>query len=75
MDKDAVVSLNRAASRFSVRVSGLQLSSHSERRAEEGVMTKHRIYTMSFASVYPHYVAKAEKKGRTRTEVNEIIPG
>ena len=36
-------------------------------------MTKHRIYTMSFSSVYPHYVAKAEKKGRTKKEVNEII--
>lgn len=36
-------------------------------------MTKHRIYSMSFASVYPHYVAKAEKKGRTRAEVDEII--
>lgn len=35
--------------------------------------TKHRIYTMSFASVYPHYVAKAEKKGRTKAEVDEII--
>jgi hypothetical protein len=36
-------------------------------------MKKHRIYTTSFASVYPHYVAKAEKKGRTKTEVDEII--
>ena len=36
-------------------------------------MTKHRIYTMSFASVYPLYVAKAEKKGRTKAEVDEII--
>ncbi len=36
-------------------------------------MAKHRIYTMSVASVYPHYVAKAEKKGRTQTEVDEII--
>lgn len=36
-------------------------------------MAKHRIYTMSFASVYPHYVAKAEKKGRTKAEVDEII--
>ena len=36
-------------------------------------MTKHRIYTMSVASVYPHYVAKAEKKGRTKAEVDEII--
>ncbi|MBZ0315928.1 MAG: DUF2200 domain-containing protein [Anaerolineae bacterium] len=36
-------------------------------------MTKHRIYTMSFARVYPEYVAKAEKKGRTQAEVDEII--
>ena len=36
-------------------------------------MPKHRIYTMSFASVYPHYVAKAEKKDRTKAEVDEII--
>lgn len=36
-------------------------------------MMKHRIYTTSFASVYPHYVAKAEKKGRTKAEVDEII--
>ncbi|MFO0941519.1 MAG: DUF2200 domain-containing protein [Pirellulales bacterium] len=36
-------------------------------------MTKHRIYTMSVASVYPHYVAKAEKKGRTKAEVDQII--
>lgn len=32
-----------------------------------------RIYKMSFASVYPHYIAKAEKKGRTKAEVDEII--
>ncbi|MFO7321626.1 MAG: DUF2200 domain-containing protein [Chloroflexota bacterium] len=36
-------------------------------------MLKHRIYTTSVASVYPHYVAKAEKKGRTKAEVDEII--
>ncbi|MBJ7354755.1 MAG: DUF2200 domain-containing protein [Thermoleophilaceae bacterium] len=36
-------------------------------------MAKHRIYSMSFASVYPHYVAKAEKKGRTKAEVDQII--
>ena len=35
--------------------------------------TKHRIYTMIFASVYPLYIAKAEKKGRTKKEVDEII--
>jgi hypothetical protein len=34
---------------------------------------KHRIYTTSFVSVYPHYVAKAQKKGRTKVEVDEII--
>ncbi|HSX01590.1 MAG TPA: DUF2200 domain-containing protein [Candidatus Saccharimonas sp.] len=34
---------------------------------------KHRIYTTSVASVYPHYVAKAERKGRTKAEVDEII--
>ena len=36
-------------------------------------MTAHRIYTTSVASVYPHYVAKAERKGRTKSEVDEII--
>ena len=36
-------------------------------------MAKHRIYTMSVASVYPLYVAKAERKGRTKAEVDEII--
>jgi hypothetical protein len=37
------------------------------------MMTKHRIYTISFASVYPLYIAKAERKGRTKAEVDEII--
>jgi hypothetical protein len=36
-------------------------------------MAKHRIYTTSVASVYPLYVAKAEKKGRTKAEVDQII--
>jgi len=36
-------------------------------------MNNHRIYKTSFASVYPLYVAKAEKKGRTKPEVDEII--
>jgi hypothetical protein len=34
---------------------------------------KHRIFTTSFASVYPLYIQKAEKKGRTKAEVDEII--
>lgn len=36
-------------------------------------MTAHRIYSMSFASVYSLYVAKAERKGRTKAEVDEVI--
>lgn len=36
-------------------------------------MKNHRIYTMTFASVYPLYVTKAEKKGRTKAEVDELI--
>lgn len=36
-------------------------------------MTKPRIYTLPFANIYPLYIAKAEKKGRTKTEVDEII--
>ncbi|MBC1244723.1 DUF2200 domain-containing protein [Listeria welshimeri] len=36
-------------------------------------MKKPRIYTMSFASVYPLYIQKVEKKGRTKEEVDEII--
>lgn len=32
-----------------------------------------RIRTMTFASVYPHYVAKIEKKGRTKAELHQII--
>ena len=45
------------------------------RSAEEcdRVMARHRIYSVRFASVYPAYVAKAEKKGRTRAEVDRII--
>ena len=34
---------------------------------------KHRIFSTSFASVYPHYVNKAEKKGRTKVELDQII--
>ncbi|WP_447939776.1 DUF2200 domain-containing protein [Pseudoxanthomonas mexicana] len=36
-------------------------------------MTTHRIFTTSFASVYPLYVQKAERKGRTKAEVDEVI--
>jgi hypothetical protein len=37
------------------------------------IMTRHRIYATSFASVYPHYLTKAERKGRTKAEVDAII--
>ena len=33
----------------------------------------HRIFTTSVASVYPHYVAKVERKGRTKAELDEVI--
>lgn len=36
-------------------------------------MDNQRVYKMIFASVYPHYVTKAEKKGRSKAEVDEII--
>ncbi len=36
-------------------------------------MAKHRIFTTSVASVYPLYVTKAEKKGRTKAEVDEVF--
>lgn len=32
-----------------------------------------RIFTVSFASVYPHYVRKVERKGRTRAELDQVI--
>lgn len=36
-------------------------------------METHRIFKTPFASVYPHYVQKAEKKGRERKDVDEVI--
>ncbi|MBA0884678.1 DUF2200 domain-containing protein [Flavobacterium undicola] len=36
-------------------------------------MNNTRVYKISFASVYPHYIQKAEKKSRTKQEVDEII--
>ncbi|MDB5224946.1 MAG: hypothetical protein JWO43_568 [Candidatus Adlerbacteria bacterium] len=37
------------------------------------MITKHRLYTMSVARVYPLYITKVEKKGRTKKEVDEVI--
>jgi len=36
-------------------------------------MDINRVYAMSFAGVYPHYITKAEKKGRTKTDVDKIV--
>jgi hypothetical protein len=40
---------------------------------EGNAMTNERVFAMSFASVYPHYVRKAETKGRTKEELDQII--
>src|SRR4029453_17978285 len=48
-----------------------KLHRKSQRRIH--MTTRHRIFTTSFASVYPYYVAKAEKKGRNRSEVDAVI--
>ena len=47
--------------------------SRSAVRPSIHMTTKHRIFTMSVASVYPYYVAKAERKGRTKSELDAII--
>lgn len=57
---------NLCLTSFNVR----KYSYHSTKR---GDFMAHRIYTTSFASVYPLYVAKAERKGRTKEEVDTII--
>jgi hypothetical protein len=51
---------------------GQTLRARGQRRYKSG-MAGHRIFRTSVASVYPHYVAKAEKKGRTKEEVDEIL--
>ncbi len=40
---------------------------------QKDISTKHRVYLMSFALVYPLYIIKVEKKGRTKKEVDEVI--
>jgi hypothetical protein len=44
-----------------------------ETAANAKIMRMSRIFTTSFASVYPHYVAKVEKKGRTKAELDQVI--
>lgn len=43
------------------------------RRVKADDKTLRRVHAMSFSSVYPHYVAKVEKKGRTQAELHEVI--
>jgi hypothetical protein len=43
------------------------------KKQSDAVGAKHRIFSTSFASVYPLYIAKAERKGRTKAEVDAII--
>ncbi len=49
------------------------LVQYAEIDMQENEATKQRIYTMSFARVYPLYVKKVERKGRTKKEVDEVI--
>jgi len=62
-------SVKKAAKRTSARKAIVGSTS----RLSDGDPKKPRIFAMSFASVYPLYVQKAEKKGRTKEEVDEII--
>ncbi|HRP12254.1 MAG TPA: DUF2200 domain-containing protein, partial [Terricaulis sp.] len=45
----------------------------AKKAAKAAPAKPHRVYSISVASVYPHYVTKAEKKGRTQAEVDQII--
>jgi hypothetical protein len=40
---------------------------------DRAARNRRRVYAISVASVYPHYIAKAEKKGRTKAEVDQIV--
>jgi hypothetical protein len=51
----------------------LQSGTHPMKATERTIANWNRLYAMSFASVYPAYVAKAEKKGRAKAEVDEAI--
>ena len=53
-----------------IRIDGQEREATMAMTAEQRAQ---RLYEMPFASVYPHYVTKAEKKGRTKDEVDEIV--
>ena len=46
---------------------------HPDDDGKAGPVPGHRIFTTSFASIYPHYVTKAERKGRSKEEVDQVI--
>lgn len=71
MPEEAAVCSKRCSNWWASRIAlnDGSLTAH----ASTPMTTKHRIFTTSFASVYPLYVAKAEKKGRTKAEVDAII--
>jgi hypothetical protein len=52
---------------------GIPSLSHAKLRVAIKAMDNTRVFRMAFASVYPHYTAKAEKKGRSKEEVHAII--
>src|SRR5688572_5415556 len=62
-------SMKRVAKSASVKKAVARKSSPPSAVASK----RQRIFTMSFASVYPLYVQKAEKKGRTKQDVDEIV--
>jgi hypothetical protein len=66
-DVDGIPKESHCVSEFALH------SKRIERSRAEEPMDKHRIFTMSFAGVYPLYVLKAEKKGRKKKEVDEVI--
>ena len=49
------------------------LTLRGRNKSQRTSVMSHRVFKISVASVYPHYLAKAEKKGRARDEVDEII--
>lgn len=73
-DVDVAV-LERLAADAWARTGGVRAADTSRSITEQPhpPMTEHRIYTTRVASVYPHYVAKVERKGRERREVDEAI--
>ncbi len=51
----------------------MKIKTEKNKQSNKDQMKKPKIFTMSFASVYPLYIQKAERKGRTKAEVDKII--